>query len=48
MTAFPFLARPVIGEVLGLSYDEAFKKEFIEHTSKLFLYGTMQQKEVPG
>lgn len=36
MTAFPFLARPVLEPVLGLRYDEDFRKRWIEHTLRLF------------
>ena len=39
MTMMPFVARPVVEEVVGLAYDEAFLRHFAEHTHKLFLRG---------
>lgn len=41
MTVFPFLARPVAEEGLGISFDETFRETFAAHTSKLFLHGAM-------
>ncbi len=40
MTAFPFVARPVIERVLGLTYDDAFRRRFIDHTRRLFVEGS--------
>ena len=39
MTIMPFVARPVVEEVVGLAYDEAFLRRFAEHTHKLFVQG---------
>ena len=40
MTVFPFAARPVLERVLGLEYDEEFRRRFVEHTRRLFVEGT--------
>jgi AcrR family transcriptional regulator len=39
MTVFPFAARPVLERVLGLEYDEDFRRRFVEHTRRLFVEG---------
>ena len=40
MTVFPFAARPVLERVLGLEYDEDFRRRFVDHTRRLFVEGT--------
>lgn len=39
MSLMPFVARPVVGPVLGLEYDEDFVQRFAEHTHRLFVEG---------
>lgn len=39
MTAFPFVARPVVERVFGLRYDEAFVERFVAHTRRLLESG---------
>jgi AcrR family transcriptional regulator len=39
MTVFPFAARPVLERVLGLEYDEDFRRRFVDHTRRLFVEG---------
>jgi hypothetical protein len=39
MTILPFVARPVAGPVLGLTYDAEFLRRFARHTKHLFLEG---------
>ncbi len=40
MTAFPFLARPVLERALGVSYDASFRARMAAHTKRLFLEGS--------
>ncbi len=44
MMAFPFMARPVFEKVFDLSYDEAFKNDFTQHTAKLFFDGVSKRE----
>ena len=39
MCAFPFLAHPLIGPVLGYQLDESFQQRLADHTTRLFLDG---------
>jgi AcrR family transcriptional regulator len=39
MCAFPYLAHPLIGPVLGYELDAAFRGRLAEHTARLFLDG---------
>jgi AcrR family transcriptional regulator len=39
MTIMPFVARPVVGPVLGIDYGEDFLRRFADHTQRLFLEG---------
>jgi AcrR family transcriptional regulator len=39
MTAFPFVARPVLERVLGLRYDAPFVERLVAHTRRMFLEG---------
>lgn len=39
MAVFPFLAHPVIGEVIGYRLDEGLRDRLFEHTRRLFLEG---------
>jgi len=39
MTAFPFAARPVAERVLGIRFDEDFRRRFAAHTRRLFVEG---------
>lgn len=39
MSLMPFVARPVIGAVLGIEYDAHFVRRFAEHTQRLFVEG---------
>lgn len=43
MAAFPFIARPVASELLGLSYDDAMIEQLAAHTIRLFFDGVRQQ-----
>jgi len=45
MTAFPFLARPVVEKLFAFSYDEYFEQEFTQHTSRLFLHGVTSRSD---
>ena len=45
MTAFPFLARPVMEKIFSFPYDESFEHEFIQHTSRLFLHGVTKRSD---
>jgi AcrR family transcriptional regulator len=39
MCAFPFLAHPLIGPVLGYELDEGFRQRLADHTARLFVEG---------
>ena len=39
MCLFPYIAQPVLGPLLGYQFDEAFGREYTEHTLALFLDG---------
>jgi AcrR family transcriptional regulator len=39
MAIFPFVARPVVERVLGIDYDDDFRRRFAEHTHRLFVEG---------
>lgn len=39
MVVMPFVARPVVGRVLELDYDEDFRRRFVRHTQRLFVEG---------
>jgi len=39
MCAFPFLAHPLLGPVLGYELDEAFQQRLADHSVRLFLEG---------
>ena len=39
MCIFPFLSKPLVGARLGLQFDDAFKEQLIEHTTRLFEEG---------
>jgi AcrR family transcriptional regulator len=39
MCLFPYIAQPVLGPLLGYEFDEAFGREYTDHTLALFLNG---------
>jgi hypothetical protein len=39
MCAFPYLAHPLLGLVLGYELDEPFRKRLADHSVRLFLDG---------
>lgn len=39
MSAFPFLAEPLLGPILGYRLDEDFQRRLADHTARLFLDG---------
>jgi AcrR family transcriptional regulator len=39
MSLMPFVARPVMERALGITYDEAFLRDFAAHTLRLFVEG---------
>ena len=41
MTIFPFLARPMLSEVLNMEMDEALAEMLSQHNAQLFLHGVM-------
>lgn len=39
LTAFPFIARGVVEEILDLDYSEEMRKDYVEHAARLFHQG---------
>ena len=39
LTAFPFIARGVVEDILDLDYSEAMRKDYVDHAAKLFHQG---------
>jgi AcrR family transcriptional regulator len=44
MCAFPFLAQPLVGPVLGYELDEDFQRRLADHTVRLFLEGARGER----
>jgi TetR/AcrR family transcriptional regulator len=39
VTVYPFIARPVVERLLRISYDDDFRRGFVEHTERLLIQG---------
>lgn len=46
MTVYPFIARPLVEPLLGVTYDERFRRRFTTHTERLLLEGIGGTRDV--
>lgn len=45
MCVFPFIAKPMIGPLMNLAFDDAFAEQLINHTRTLFIEGARVEEQ---